>query len=125
MCNAHTALPTEQNQYQLFIPMASINKFYRVVLRVHSNDEAVPQIGPNLQVVEVAAQLVVVSDGGIQQGEEPPHVGAAGLAELVFQGLQLHVPLDPRLEFARGIEVSARAKAKISVKKIVHRSRIR
>lgn len=62
---------------------------------------------PNLQIIQVTAELSVVSDGTIQKGEESLHVGAAGVTELIFQCLQLDVSLDPRLKIARGIEVSA------------------
>jgi len=77
--------------------MASIYKLQR-----HCNGAK-----PNLQIIQVIAELSVVSDGAIQKGEESLHVGAAGVTELIFQCFQLDVSLDPRVKIARGIEVSA------------------
>jgi len=59
--------------------MASIYKLQR-----HCNGAK-----PNLQIIQVIAELSVVSDGAIQKGEESLHVGAAGVTELIFQCFQL------------------------------------
>jgi len=59
--------------------MASIYKLQR-----HCNGAK-----PNLQIIQVIAELSVVSDGAIQKGEEYLHVRAAGVTELIFQCFQL------------------------------------
>lgn len=101
--------------YVLFVKkIFTSNSIIRLgVMKTVSNQER--KVQPNLQVIQVTAELLMVSEGTIQQGEEPLHVRAAGRTELVFQRLQLDVAIHPRLEITWGIEVPVpRAKWNVS-----------
>jgi hypothetical protein len=91
--------------YVLFVKkIFTSNSIIRLgVMKTVSNQER--KVQPNLQVIQVTAELLMVSEGTIQQGEEPLHIRAAGRTELVFQRLQLDVAIHPRLEITWGIEV--------------------